>query len=91
MDTHAQPTRDPATGYASGDVLDQRPNRDADSVHEDLKDPMNGYQSADLLDAPAPPNPRPSSVPHADPEQDSMNGYASADVLDSTPSETPRG
>ena len=57
MEQESKATQDPASGYASADVLDPAAevnhHREIAEGPEQQRDPMSGYASADLLD-PAP-------------------------------------
>ncbi len=86
MQSHEQPLKDPASGYASADALEERTPKSQDHVDRaDRRDPMNGYASAELLGKGKQPPRRPKSAAHADEMQDPMNGYTSADVLGPEP------
>lgn len=71
--------KDPASGYASADVLDPdaEVNRDhsRDGDGETLQDAMNGYASADTLDPDADVNRHVRVEDGPEELQDPMSGY----------------
>ena len=79
--------RDPASGYASADVLDPAAevNRDHSGEGEELQDAMSGYASIDALDPAAEVNHHVRADEEPENLQDPMSGYASADLLDPAP------
>ena len=93
MATDERALQDPASGYASADVLDvnARVNRDhsGEGRAEENRDAMSGYASADVL-ASRRARGAPRSASHTEPMQDALSGYASADALDPTEAATAR-